>query len=347
MAILTPSFTWDLESNMRLIAENAYNEILAKNWWANVAKETPLRSKRERFTWFLDTADIDYTGDRFGSTVEFEELATASTEISYQAATKGYRINRNQFEDLDGNGVSSATEWARMQGELFAHWPQRQTANLIKNGTSVIAFDGKALFAVDHPLNPFDPSPGVYCNWFKGSASGVQPGACPIDETNAATLDVAINNLSKAIAQIAVVPTANGLLPRNLKVKKLIYPSKLATRATLVTDAKFIAMGAASGGGSGDISGLISRWGIEPIEAPELGAAFGGSDTSYYLVAEQAASSQLGAIVYGVRNPFRIVYNDGVTDAQLAIDNGLQWITRGENTTAPGMPYLIFRVDAT
>jgi len=347
MALLTPSFTWDLESNMRLIAENAYNEILAKNWVQHVTKETTLRSKRERFTWFLDSAGIDYTGDRFGSTVEFEELATASTEIVYQAATKGHRINRNQFEDYDGNGVNSATEWARQIAGRFAYWPQEQTANLIKSGTTALAFDGKALFAVDHPNHIFDSTAGVYCNWFKGSASGVQPGACPIDETNAATVDIAINNLSRAIAAVAQVPMANGQIPRNLKVKKLLYPSKLATRATLVTDAKFIAMAAASGGGSGDISGLISRWGIEPVEAPELGAAFGGSDTSFYLVAEQALSSQLGAIVYGVRNPFRIVYNDGITDAQLQIDNGLQWIARGENITAPGMPYLIYRVDAT
>lgn len=344
-AILTPSFTWDLESNMRLIAENAYNEILAKNWWANVGKETTLRSKRERFTWFLDAAGIDYTGDRFGSSVEFEELATASTEIAYQAATKGFRINRNQFEDLDGNGVGTATEWSRQQGALFAYWPQQQTANLIKTGTTALAFDGKPLFAVDHPNHVFDSAAGVYANWFKSTASGPNPGALPIHE--AVTLDVAVANLSTAIAQIAVVPTANGQLPRNLRVKKMIVPSKLVTRATLVTDAKYIAMAASSGGGSADMSGVISRWGIEVVEAPELGAAFGGSDTTYYLVAEQALSSQLGAIVYGVRNPFRIIYNDGITDAQLQIDNGLQWVVRGENNTAPGLPYLIYRVDAT
>jgi hypothetical protein len=344
-AILTPSFTWDLESNMRLIAENAYSEILAKNWWGNVGKETTLRSKRERFTWFLDSAGIDYTGDRFGSSVEFEELATASTEIVYQAATKGFRINRNQFEDLDGNGVATATEWARQQGALFAYWPQQQTSTLIKNGATVLAFDGKPLFAVDHPNHVFDSTAGVYANWFKSTASGANPGALPIDESVA--IDVAVANLSKAIAQIAVVPTANGQLPRNLRVKKLIVPSKLVTRATLVTDAKYIAMAASSGGGSTDWSGVVSRWGIEVVEAPELGAAFGGSDTTYYLVAEQALSSQLGAVVYGVRNSCRILYNDGITDAQLQIDNGLQWITRGENITAPGMPYLLYRIDAS
>jgi len=345
MAILTPSFTWDLESNMRLIAENTYNEILAKNWWQKVGKEIPLRSKRERFTWFLEASGIDYTGDRFGSTVEFEELATASTEIVYQSATKGYRINRNQFEDLDGNGVSTATEWARQQGYRFAYWPQQQISNLIKNGTSTTCFDGGNYFAVNHPVHIFDSSAGVYANWFHGSASGANPGALPIDES--VTADVALSNLSKAIAQIALVPMADGITPRNLRVTKLVVPSKLVTRATVLTDAKFLAGAANSGGGSFDISALVARWGLEVVEAPELSAAFGGSDTTYYLVAEQAASSQLGALVFGVRNPFRILYNDGVTDAQLQIDNGLQWITRGENITAPGLPHYLYRVDAS
>src|SRR6478609_6433986 len=98
-APIATSLTFDLESNMQIIVENTYNEILAKNWWQKVGKEIPLRSKRERFTWFLEASGIDYTGDRFGSNVEFEELATASQEIFYQSATKGYRINRNQFED--------------------------------------------------------------------------------------------------------------------------------------------------------------------------------------------------------------------------------------------------------
>ena len=345
MALLTPSFTFDLESNMQIIVENTYNEILAKNWWQKVGKEIPLRSKRERFTWFLEASGIDYTGDRFGSNVEFEELATASQEIFYQSATRGYRINRNQFEDYDGNGVALATEWARQQGHRFAYWPQQQLAILIKNGATTTCFDGGNYFAVNHPVHIFDSSAGVYANWFKGSASGPNPGALPIDES--VTPDVALTNLSKAIAQIALVPMADGITPRNLRVTKLVVPSKLVTRATILTDAKFLAGAASSGGGSFDISALVARWGLEVVEAPELSAAFGGSDTTYYLVAEQAGASQLGALVYGVRRPFSIQYNSGVTDAQLQVDNGLQWITRGENITAPGLPYYLYRVDAS
>jgi hypothetical protein len=347
MAILDPVFTWDLESNMRLIAENAYNQLLAKAWYQAVTKEIPLVSKRQRFTWFLDSSGIDYTGDRFGDSVEFEELALAATEFDYQSATKGFRINRNQFEDLGGNGVQAATEWARQQGSLFAYWPQLQIANAIKLGSTSgnNGFDGVTFFNVAHPNHIYDTTAGVYCNWFHSSASGVNPGALPIDES--VTLDVAVSNLSKVIAAIAKVPTANGLFPRNLRASKLIVPSALLTRATLVTDAKFIAGAAASGGGSFDLSAVISRWGIEVVEAPELGAAFGGSDTTYYIGTEQITGSELGALVYGVRNPFRIVYNDGITDATLQINNGLQWVTRGENVASYGMPYLIFRVDAS
>src|SRR6478609_1243148 len=346
MGLLTASYVWDLESNLKLIAENTYGEIFAKSWYQHVTKEQELKSKRQRFTWLLDSATIDYTDDRYGATVEFEELSSASHEVVYKSATKGFSLNYNQFTDLDGNGVDLASGWVRQQSELFAYWPQRQTAGLINNGTTILAFDGKPLFAVDHPNHIFDASAGVYANWFKGSASGANPGALPIDES--VTLDVAVANLGKAIAQIALVPTANGQMPRHLKAKKLIVPSKLMNRATQVTDAKFIAMAAASGGGSADVSGMISRWGLEVVEAPELSAAFGGfSDTTYFIVCEQAASSELGAVIYGVKTPFSITYNDGVTDAQLSRSNSLQWITRGDNAVSPGMPYLIYRIDAS
>jgi hypothetical protein len=43
---------------------------------------------------------------------------------------------------------------------------------------------------------------------------------------------------------------------------------------------------------------ITDDWALEkPIEAPELGASFGGSDTSYYILAgEGPADDELGAL---------------------------------------------------
>ena len=85
----------------------------------------------------------------------------------------------------------------------------------------------------------------------------------------------------------------------------------------------------------------------EPVECPELGANFGGSDTTYYLACEEIGRSQLGAFLYVEREPFNIQTHDGMSDAELARKREFQWTLEGRNVVAPGHPYLLFRCDAT
>jgi phage major head subunit gpT-like protein len=348
MGQLSASFTFDLESRMRLVSESEYNRLTSRLWWTQVAKEITINSKKEHVSWMMDTAGIQYTGDRFGNSVQFEDIVLNYTEFTYQSATNGLKLNKNQLLDYDGNGVKLAAQWAREQGAYAAYWPQKNIADVIRKGATAgnNSYDGVTFFNVAHPLNPYDSTIGTYCNWFHGSPSGNNPGALPIDSS--VTLDVAVNNLTKAISAIATIPMANGVDPRMLRARGLLVPPALVPRAQQITNAKFIAQAAASGGGAADFSAVVTNWGFDqPIEATELAAAFGGSDTSYYLITEQLSSNELGALVYANRDPFAITYNDGVTDAQLARDNGLQWIIRGENQAAYGHPYLLFRIDAS
>ncbi len=134
------------------------------------------------------------------------------------------------------------------------------------------------------------------------------------------TLDVAVDNLAKVIAYIASIKMPNGEDPRGLRVKGLLVPPALTARASQLTQAEYIAQAAASGGGSGDIRAIISRWGFGvPQQADELASVFtGGSDTTYYVIAEQITSSELGAMVYVNREPFQMIFHGPMTDAQLA-----------------------------
>ena len=209
-----------------------------------------------------------------------------------------------------------------------------------------------------HPYNPNLTALGGFANWFTGSAGGSKgyPGAVPIDPTNAATIETALNNLNKVYAYIGgAILMPNGVTPRFLKPSLIIHPPALTARVAEITDAKFIAAAAgSSGGGSQDVTGVIRRWGFgEPIEAQELSAGNGGSDTTYYVVCETiAASDQLGAIIYQNREPFRINFYSGMgsaegIDAILFRAQELEWLTHGRNAVAPGHPFLIFRCDAT
>lgn len=350
MPALTVSYLFDIERRMQIVGAEEYQRLLSNLWFRRVTKEFPMDGKSLRLQWLMDTAGIQYT-DRLGGGVEFEELMMNSWEFTAKAATNGFKLNVNQFKDVDGGGINLAASWARQTASYGAYWPQKQVAATINGGAAAasLGYDGVPFFATNHPINPLNTAIGTYANLLTSTASGIYPGAVPIDVANASTVDVAFNNLQKAIAYInGGLTMPNGVDPRFLKVRALIVPTALTMRAQQLTNAKFIAQAASSGGGSGDVEAVVRNWGIgEPIEAPELGSAFGGSDTDYYLAAETITSDPVGAILYGNREPFSIVYNTGMTDAQLQVANELQWSNRGRNVFTYGHPYLLFRCKAT
>jgi hypothetical protein len=366
MGALTPSFLFDFESNLRVISVNEYARMLKSLWYQRVTKTLTSKGKKDVIGWLLDTATIEAQGK--GGNVRFSDMHMIEQTIENLDAGRGLKIRKQQFEDADGNGVAIGQKWVQNISAQSAYWPQKLIANLIKAGSSTLGYDGKNLFSSSetigsaatnaHPYNPNQPSLGGFANWFTGAASGTKgyPGACPIDVTDAATVDIARNNLNKVIAYIAgSILMPNGKDPRFLKATCLIHPPALTGRVQQITKAKFIGQAAgSSGGGSGDIEAMVRNYGFgEPIEAPELSAANGGSDTTYYVACEEiAAGDQLGALVYQVREPFAIQFYSGSgsadgLDAVLYRAQELEWLTHGRNAGAPGHPYMIFRVDAT
>jgi hypothetical protein len=117
-----------------------------------------------------------------------------------------------------------------------------------------------------------------------------------------------------------------------------------------LTNAKFIAQAAASGGGAADVEALIAALGYgEPVLVDEL-AGF-ESSTTYFVIAEAVTSSQLGGLVYIEREPFTIRYYTGRgggngVDAILDRIDELEWHTSGRNAVGYGHPYTVFKVTA-
>lgn len=352
MPALTPEFLFDLESNMRLIAEMDYNRLLNNLWWQLVAKEMTSTAKRERINWLLDTARIRRTLAG-GGDVTFEDILSRTTEYVNENASAGLELKKEVMEDHDQNGVQLATHWARQMGAYAAYWPQKQVADAIKEGGTGITYDGLPFFSdvsAQHLVNPFNTGGKSFANDFTGASAGggqgpPYPGAVPI---SGVTFDVAVNNLQEVITYVAGISMPNSVDPRMLKVNKILVPPALTAVAQQLTQAQFIAQAAASGGGSGDISAVIRNWGFgEPVECPELAAAFGGNDTTYYVVAEEITSNELGALVYVNREPFQMIMHGEMTDAELARKRLLQWTTEGRNVVGFGHPYLLFRCQAT
>lgn len=339
MGAITPSFVFDLESNMKAITTREYDRLARNLWWQKVAKKVSIKSKRERLVWMLETAKIEVS-TRGGGQAKFDELVTQTMEIETANAVAGLTLKYEQMVDLEngiagGEAMRVSSAWSRQVGAHAAYWPQKLIANAIK--ANPLGYDGQPFFSSAHPVNPFRTEYGTFANVFTGAASGSYPGALPI---GTGTIEAAQANVSKAIAYIASIKQANGEDPRGLRVSGIVVPPALMERAVQITQAKFVSQT--------DVSAITAYQGLGmPIQADELGAGFGGSDTDYYLLAEEISSDELGAFAYVEREPFSVLYHDQLSDAELARKREFQWTTEGRNATTAGHPYLLFRCRAT
>lgn len=342
MPVVTVEWLMDFESNMQKLVENEYARFAdpANIWWDLVARVRPSKTSRELLAWFLNTAQLTDQGKR-GGNFRFRDPVMLTTEYESKTAGEGLRLNRQQFEDLDGNGVNAATQWATDMGAQFGYWPQLKIAELLKAGETGETYDDHPFFDTDHPLNGGDGATGTFSNLLVGSGYRIDSGV---------TLDQAAINLATVYKKIRDVKMPNGKQQRMLRPAGILCGPAIHPRCAQLLDAKFLAVAAASGGGSADFTGYASRMGYgKCTEAPELVEA--EYDTSYYVVAEQIGSSQLGALVYIDREPFSVRYYTGRgggngVDAILDRTNQLEWHASGRNNAGYGHPFLLFKIKA-
>lgn len=335
--IVNPEFVLDLESRMRILTSEAYRSIDSRLWWRSVCKFHETTSRRELMFWLLDTAQITYEPE---GNVQFEELSYQRAEYEVEHASRGLRVLKSQFEDRDGNGVNSATNWSRQIGAYSAYFPQKQVARVIKNGESFIGYDGKPLFAADHPLDPFNPSAGTYSNLI---TTGVT-----LDDRH--PLDAAFKSLNVILKAVSAVPMPNGEDPRHLVPRFFLAPPAMVQRLNTLLGAKFIGLGK-EGSGSTDVTGVVQSMGFKEgvIRADELGADYpGGSDTDCYLICEELGSPDMDALIWLEREPFAIQYYSGQDGGGVSADLGrarhLEWQVHGRNGIGAGHPYKIFKL---
>lgn len=348
MGAITPQFMMDLESRMQVLTESEYSRMQANLWWQSVAKVRQSGGRREVLSWLLSTAMIRDQGA--GGNVRFDDLVSVTTEVENKDSGTALKLAKNQLEDMDGNGMDLARQWSTDIGHYMAYWPQKQVTHFLKNAHNLVAaggytgYDSVAYFSASHPLNPYKTALGNYANIFTGAASGSYPGACPIDA--GVDDDDALVNLSKIFAYIATIKMPNGEDPRFLRPKAILCGPQMFPRAVQLTSAKFIAKVAGSGAGSADVERLIAAMGYAtPTMCDEL-AGF-ESDTTFFVVCEQASTSELGGVVYVDREPYNIDYYGPQTALELQRKREFEWHCHGRNSLLPGHPYLIFKCKGT
>ncbi len=346
MFIDLPTWLHEMESNMRTIVEDAYRSLLDSLWWTRVAARRTSVSKKEVFAWLISTATIR---NMESGQAHFEDMLAQWTEIENEFASVGLLLKKEQLEDVvnglpGGEGLQMASKWSRDVGQQAAYWPQRLVAQAILAGAAAgsLSYDGVPFFSAVHPVNGVDAGDGVFPNILNPAAIG---HATRIDAT--VTMDAAIENLAAVRAFIATIAMPNGRDPRNLRIKAILHPPALRSRVMQLTNATIVAQAAAAGGGGADVSAVVKDWMLEkPLEAPELAAAFGGVDTTYYVLAnESPGEGELGALVYQDREPFHVIYHGAEAAPELARKRELQYLCQGRNAVGYGHPYQLFQVN--
>jgi len=344
MPALTPTFLMDLESRMQRISENEYARMNSNLWWQQIVKVRETGARRDVLYWLLNTATIKPQGK--GGNIAFEDLVSTYTEVETEYSGDGLKLTRAQFEDTDGDGLNLGAEWSSQIGSYMAYWPQKQATAFLKTAhTSVFnTYDKLPYFSAGHLVNPYSDSFGTFHNILTGGSSGAYPGAVPLDES--VSLDTAMRNLSKIMGYIATIKMPNGEDPRFLRPKFILCSPALYPRVVQLTNAKFFGQAVAGGGvATADVEALIKALGYAtPIMVDEL-AGF-ENDTTYFVACENVQSTQLGAIIYTQREPYKINYYGTQDQAILDRAQELEWHVIGRNKVSGGHPFLLFKCKA-
>ena len=171
----------------------------------------------------------------------------------HEAFTQGFMVTREMYDDEDYRQMEKLPQAMSRSGRAKV---EKDAMTLLINGFDPLKpiYDGKALFAVDHPL--LDSA--LTCS---NLATGV---------LNDANLKIALKLMRETVDE------AGNLI--QLKATKLIVPPALEDTAIRILKSTQIA-----GGELNDTNKFLNSYGIEVVVMDYLSDAAGGSDTAWYL----------------------------------------------------------------
>lgn len=192
-------------------------------------------------------------------TVNYKTLSPGlNRTYVHEAFTSGFAVTREMYDDDQYREMQKMPKALARSGrakvEKDAMTPLlRGFSDVVTNPTHAI-YDGKALFAVDHPL-----------------LDSVKLGK------NLTTGPLTDANLKKALQMIRETLDEAGNLIQ-LKASRLIIPPALEDTAMRILGSDRI-----SGGELNDTNSFLKKHGIEVVVLDHLGLASGGSDTHWFL----------------------------------------------------------------
>jgi phage major head subunit gpT-like protein len=381
----------NLRTTVRFTEVNEYVRIAQNLQYQKFTKVLPSTTLTQKYLQMLEGAVIrDYGQD--GGSVRFEDQAFGEQSFTNHVFKSGWRESEFKFKDLDANGnvggegIQLLTQWTKQVTARAAYQPQHLVITALRAGTGTTmttdngnsfalkCFDGKALFAADHPYNFRRTSLGTYCNLFLGAPGsgagganniGFKPIAGPFkknsttgeweyDAGSSVSIEDGYNNLWDTIVALSAIKMADGKTPRYLKPSGIIAGPKLRKALVTILNAQFIsAQSSGTGGGAQEIKGVITKLGLsEPIILDEFAGIGTNEEYDWYLVCEEnLASSELGCLNIGIYEPWQTKFyaataGEGGVNFELAISNEVAAVGQMRMFVGVSQPQFMYKQQA-
>lgn len=240
--------------------------------------------------------------------------------VVHRLAGRGFEIVNKDFEltvgvdrnDIEDENLGIYTPLMQQMGAEAKKHPDDLVFALITGGASAECFDGQFFFDTDHPVDLDDASKGV--------------------QSNALTLALNADNLMAARKAMMDFKGENGR-PLGVRPTLLLVPTALEKTARDILAASALANGA-----DNTIKGIV-----EYLVIPELGAAFGGSDTAWYLL---DTSKPIKPFIFQTRQPHQFVQKTSVSDESVFWTKEYIWGTNARYNAGYGLWFLAIRGNA-
>lgn len=311
-SLIKPDSLQALDVTVRTAFMEAYGSTAYTPRYPGIATVQPSTSKKNVYPSVVDAASVrEWVGERV-----INGLVFVGAEVTNQKWELTYGIKRDDLDDDATGTVAQLLSRVRSGGGKFLRHKDRLLFNVLKsNGTCL---DGLALFHGAHPINPKDASAGSFDN---------DVGSTALTADNAAA--------ARATMMEMKGPDGD---PINENPSVLMVSSAQELTARKIAEADEIVFA----GSANETNVYKGRYMVMVV--PHLGAAFGGSDSVWYL-ADVTDTEDRGLIVQE-RQAVEITSLFSPTDPQVFARDEYQWGASARYTAAAGNPKKIFRFNA-
>lgn len=323
--MITPTYLQNFETELRFVMTNAWTRTLANLWFPRLMNTTTVGGARQYIEWMLESARIQPTGPK-GASMSYDPLIAISHTLRHDHFGNGLELFRSDIED---DNIARAPKWADDTGGAQAYWPQRGLVQAMQNGKLTqlngrnnTAYDGKAFFAVDHPINPYDDSQDDYSNLHIGTPFTAE-------------------NLARVVAYMRKIRHA-GAAPMGPAPILPVFPANFQYRAGQIFDAEVFTDVLSSSVATASNTFKTSYQFQPAIIADELS----NEPTVWYLGVPANQDAFDTPFIYVEREPYSVNTYSPIDQAALSRMQVFRWENRGRNGFAYGHPYMFHRIEA-